>query len=280
MWVSCVKAFPTVFMTVPWLMLLAIRGRQVVPTRRAIASLALAATFAQLGGNVLFQVALGGIGIALTVPLTLGAMIVTGAILGRFVLQEQITWRSLFSMLVLISSIVVLSVGAGTAQESLNNLQGLQAGNELRVIKGVASSIVAGFSYALLGTVIRKNVSGRVRLPAALFIVSVVGAVGLGAMSLCRIGIAGIEATEPIDWQLMILAGLCNAVAFLSLTKSLQLTGVVHVNALNASQVAMAAIAGLLIFDEPLTVALASGVFMTGIGLLLMKRKRPQGSTK
>jgi len=255
-------------------MVLKLRGQRVMPTRRAVLALTLASVFAQLGGNVMFQIALGVIGIALTVPLTLGSLIVTGAVLGRFVLQEQITGRSLASMVVLIAAIVVLSLGAETAQESLDTLQNVQEGSGLIVVAGVASAIVAGFSYALLGTTIRKSISGSMRLPAASFIVSIVGAVGLGTAAMTRIGVGGVLATRPVDWQMMIWAGICNAVAFLALTKSLQLTGVIHVNALNASQVAMAAIAGFVLFHEPLSFALVCGVLMTGVGLLMMRRLR------
>ena len=72
------------------------------------------------------------------------------------------------------------------------------------------------------------------------------------------------------------LAGVSNAVAFWALTKALQLTGVVYVNALNASQTAMAALAGVFFFQEAITLPLMAGVALTAVGLLLMKRRRKQ----
>ena len=48
----------------------------------------------------------------------------------------------------------------------------------------------------------------------------------------------------------MLAAGVCNTVAFIALTKSLQLTSIVYVNSLNATQATMAAIAGVFIFGE------------------------------
>lgn len=249
-----------------------------MPTRKALIALVLTGAFAQLGGNVMFQVALGAVGIALTVPLTLGAMILTGAVLGRFVLHEIVSWRSVASMAVLILAIGVLSLGAGAAHTNLDTSKSPEVGSGLVVVLGVGAAILSGFSYALLGAAIRKCVSGSVLLPTTLFVVSVVGATGLGAIALARVGVSGAIATRPADWQMMLLAGLCNAIAFLALTKSLQLTGVVHVNALNASQVAMAAIAGLLLFNEPLTTPLMVGVLLTGLGLLLMRSRRFQRS--
>ena len=59
--------------------------------------------------------------------------------------------------------------------------------------------------------------------------------------------------------------------AFWALTKALQLSSVLFVNGLNASQTALAALAGVLMFDEPLTRAMVSGVALTALGLLLMR---------
>jgi drug/metabolite transporter (DMT)-like permease len=101
--------------------------------------------------------------------------------------------------------------------------------------------------------------------------ICLVGTVGLGAASVQRIGWAGILATDRRDWAIMLVAGVFNCVAFFLLTKALQMTGLVHVNALNASQAAMAAVAGVLLFHEPLTWPLGSGIALTIIGLLLMK---------
>ena len=58
--------------------------------------------------------------------------------------------------------------------------------------------------------------------------------------------------------------------AFVSLTKSLQLTSVVYVNALNATQATLAALAGVLIFKEALSPWLAIGVGLTIGGLMLL----------
>jgi drug/metabolite transporter (DMT)-like permease len=77
-------------------------------------------------------------------------------------------------------------------------------------------------------------------------------------------------ATQPLDLALMLAAGVCNTVAFMALTKSLQLTSVVYVNALNATQVTLAAIAGVVIFREALSPWLTLGVVLTIGGLVLM----------
>jgi drug/metabolite transporter (DMT)-like permease len=87
-------------------------------------------------------------------------------------------------------------------------------------------------------------------------------------------------ATTPRDLWLMLAAGVCNTVAFVALTKSLQLTSVVYVNALNATQATLAAVAGVVIFHEALSPWLALGVGLTIAGLLVLAKAhramRPQ----
>jgi drug/metabolite transporter (DMT)-like permease len=59
--------------------------------------------------------------------------------------------------------------------------------------------------------------------------------------------------------------------AFAALTKALHLSSVPFVNALNASQSAMAAVIGVLLFREAFSLPLLSGVLLTAVGLLMMR---------
>jgi drug/metabolite transporter (DMT)-like permease len=121
--------------------------------------------------------------------------------------------------------------------------------------------------------VIRYGVKGRASLSITLFTVSLAGVVSLGLWSHWRIGWQGMWNTSPDDFGMMMLAGIFNAVAFLALTKALQLANLVYVNALNATQATMAAVAGVLIFHEAPSPELAFGVLLTIAGLLLMKQR-------
>jgi multidrug transporter EmrE-like cation transporter len=103
--------------------------------------------------------------------------------------------------------------------------------------------------------------------------------VSLGILSYARLGWQGIAATSGQQWWVMTAAGVFNFVAFLALAKALQLTTVVYVNALNASQVAMAAVAGVVLFRESSSPALALGVILTIGGLMLMRPARPERRT-
>ena len=276
-WVSCVKSLPTVVFIGLWLVWKVVRGNRLIAKVRVIGALILAGLFGQIAGNVAFQWSLGIIGIAISVPLLLGTMIVSGAILGRMFLNESVTKQMVTSMAILILAICVLSVGARKASESVraeaeqSTRDFDQPTNWILLPLGIAAASCSGFAYAVLGIVIRYAVLGRASIAATLFTVGIVGAISLGLWSWFQIGVEGMLATTGSEWIVMFQAGVYNAIAFLALTKALQLTTVVFVNAVSASQTAMAAIAGVLVFQETPTIAMWSGVALMVFGLLLMK---------
>jgi drug/metabolite transporter, DME family len=59
-----------------------------------------------------------------------------------------------------------------------------------------------------------------------------------------------------------------------ALTRSLQLTSVVYANALNATQAGLAALAGIVFFQEAQSGELLVGVLLTIAGLVLMRQRR------
>ena len=246
-------------------------GVESVPPWRPLSALIAASLICQLLGNVVFQWSLGVVGMALTVPLALGTMIISGAVMGRIFLLEPVTLRMAISMHFLIAAIFVLSLGAGDASRSVSH--GPVPPSFWLVAAGVTAACLSGVAYALLGVVIRYSVTERMSIPMTMVTVTLTGLLALGVFSLARVGVAGMLATVPRDFWMMMLAGFFNAVAFLALTKSLQLIPVVYVNALNATQATMAAIAGVVIFAESSSSALWAGVAMTVMGLLMMQRR-------
>jgi uncharacterized membrane protein len=109
---------------------------------------------------------------------------------------------------------------------------------------------------------------------ATTFTVAFVGLISLSTVTFVRLGWPGLAAVERGDWLVMLLAGICNVVAFVALARALQLTTLVYVNALNASQVAMASVVGIVLFGEPASAGLATGVGLTVLGLLIMPRQK------
>ena len=165
------------------------------------------------------------------------------------------------------------ALGAGDAHRSVAGPTLHGTADWWLVALGVAGAMSSGLAYSILGVVIRYGVKGRASLSITLLTVSVFGVVSLGGWSLWRIGWQGMWNTSPDDFAMMVAAGIFNAVAFLALTKALQLANLVYVNALNATQATMAAVAGVLIFHEAPSPELAFGVLLTIAGLLLMKQR-------
>jgi len=252
-----------------------------------------AAVVCQVLGNVVFQWSLGVIGMALTIPLMLGAMIFGAAVLGRLVLREPVTPMMAAALLVLVAAVFVLSAGArqvsGVDPPDTLATSGRHAAGGTGLFKrpdggpvtpvlllaGAGAACLAGLAYAQLGVVIRSVVKDSMSVAMSIVTVTLTGVLMLGGTSLLiSPGLSAILETPPVDFSFMVLAGLCNAAAFLALTKSLQLIPVAHVNALNATQAGMGALAGIVIFSEPSSWHLWVGVAMTIFGLLLMRGPR------
>lgn len=270
-WVSFVKAIPTVALFAPIALweLLGNRGRT-LPTRKTLLLLVGASFCGHIFGNVMFQWSLGVVGVAMSVPLCLGSMILGGALLGKFFLGEEIGLRAARAMVMLLVAIAVLGLGARAAAVGVTE----QVPPWYLVAAGVLTPVIAGFGYAILSVGVRNGVSSNVSVFMSLSVVCGVGMVVLGPICLVTAGFRELLATNSYQLAVMLIAGIWNAVAFLSLTLSLRHTSVLYVNSLNASQNAMAAVAGVLIFQEPLTVYLIVGVILTALGLAMMSRKQ------
>ncbi|MGY8769818.1 MAG: DMT family transporter [Pirellulales bacterium] len=269
-WVSFVKAIPTVAIYAPLVLWQLNSGKITYPTRKAFIILAIASVTGHLFGNVAFQWSLGIVGVAMSVPLCLGMLILGGAVLGRMFLHERISRQSGVSILVLILAIVVLSFGAGEANQAVQTSK--QPGTPWIVLGGVICACLAGLSYAALGAAIRYGVAGKTSVMMTLVIVCGTGMLALGPLCLLTPGISEMQQTKLPQLGTMLMAGVWNAVAFYALTRALKMTNVTFVNSLNASQTAMAALAGILFFAEPMTFPLGAGLLLTIVGLLIMRR--------
>jgi drug/metabolite transporter (DMT)-like permease len=275
-WVTCVKAVPTVVVAALFTLIGVRNASRVKMTGRAFAALTAAGLLAHLVGNVGFQRALELLGLALTVPVSLGSMMIGGALIGRAWLGEPVTSRVAAAMGVLFVAICILSLGAhGDSAPALPiETENTDPSRPLAVGAGVVLAALSGISYAALGAVIRHVVGRTVALAPMLLVVSLSGLISLGAWSVARLGVGEMLATGSSTWTYMLGAGILNAVAFFALSKAIHLTSFLHVNLLNASQAALAAAAAVLFFDEKLTLPLCLGLVLTVVGLLLMRRRR------
>lgn len=267
----CIREAVTVVLVAPWLLGRAVRGQSVGLSMRALGVLFAVSAAAQILGNQSHQWALGVVGLSIVVPVSFAAVLITGPLLGRFVLGEPVAARGWAAVAMVISAIVVLSSGAGSADPSAIVAAGGLSG---KVLAAVAGSALAGMTYATLTVAIRKNVSADAPIAPIMLIVTGMGVLTIGPISWARVGWEGWQALPGEAWLLLLTAGFVNFAGFLSLTVGLRMTPVVHANVLSAAQVAIAATAGLLIFREPLTITLMVGVVLTIWGILLIGGKR------
>lgn len=268
-WVSSVKTLPTVAGALPWLIWSWHRGQRLFPARGVVLELLAAGLLGQLAGNVMFQWSLGIVGLAITVPLCFGAIICSSVVLGRVWLHESVTPATLLSVGMIVAAIWILSLSADEAYQSILT----ESVSTRRIAAAVAAACVAGSAYGVLGMVIRRAAIADASVAATTFLVSGVGAVSLTMLSWQQQGWAGIQQTTADQWVLMVSAGICNFVAFVALTRALQITSLIFVNVVNASQVAMAAVMGVLLFGEEVSLGLLLGSTLTVLGLLMMPRK-------
>ncbi len=263
------KAATTTCIFLPWLCHIASKGKRVLPQGKYLWVLLFGAVQTQIFGNCGHQIALGIVGMAIAVPIYMGTLVASSAVLGRVFLNEGVKPTVAISLAVLVVSVMLLSVGGEAAGKSIRAEQKLFLAN-LPFVIGIVAAIGTGLAFAVLSICIRYVLRSGVPTQTPLVFVGMAGAVGFGIVMLMREGPGVIEHHSPRSWAMMLSAGICNATAFLCLSWSLKLLPVVYVNAINVSQVAMAAAIGILLFSEPLSVWLSTGlmVMVVGFGLL------------
>ncbi len=270
-WVICLKELVTVATVGPWLAWRACSGKVVLPPARTLAVLMLLGLVTQIGANLPVIWAMSVVGLAITIPVCMGVNLMASAVIAWVVLGERGSKTSAMAIGCLIGSIGLLGMGSSQANASMAALAGAAAG-PFWVVLGVAAACLGGCIYASLAVVIRPSVTGSASPAAVVFVITGMGVVSLGPLSIWRHGAAGLLSTPPRDLCVMLAAGALNMLAFLAITKALQLTTVVHANALSASQVAMAVVAGMFLFAEPPNPWLIIGVSLTILGIMLIDR--------
>ncbi len=258
--VSSVKAFPTVLLLGPFLLWMRFTKQRLLTNSKSLARFAAVALLGQFVGNAAFQIALGSIGLAKSVPITLGVLLIGGGLLGRFMLGEPLRRKTVIAIMTLLSAVIVLSLSQEDEAEPMDGSLWL----------GAACAAASGGAYALFGTVMRQSMNNGVSAPLAMFTSGMIGSIALSAFTLTRMSLDQVATVAGEDWWMMSIAGFFNFTAFVALSLSLKSLPVVAVNLINASQVAMAALAGVMLFAEPVTAGLVVGLGLTILGLAIL----------
>ena len=282
MWATCVKESVTVAVVGPYLAVMALRGGAWRLPRRWLALLVLVGLATQLGGNLAIQWAFGveGVGIAVSIPAMFSVMLTASAVMGLVLLGESVSRRSAGAIALLILAIVLLSTGAiarkgreeGARQKPSVPSHESEKGpsGPWLIAAGVGAACLAGGVFALLTIAIRTTGSRGVPVSRIVFVITAMGVLSLGSLSLARLGPQTLLHTPREQLGFMLAGGVFNLLAFLAITKGLQLTTVVHANVLNGSQIAMGAVAGILLFRESFNAWLLLGICLTIVGVVLI----------
>ncbi|MEM8678559.1 MAG: hypothetical protein AAGF97_04295 [Planctomycetota bacterium] len=268
--VSAVKSVPSVIvggLVAVWFIS---RSRRLLSQPRDLVPIAAAACFAHLAGNGLFQWALGVLGMAIGVPVTLGSLLVGSAINGRLFLAETVSRKMAISTTIVILSIVILSRGSDSAAASMNHAEPSSLAVQLLAL---GAFCVAGFAYSTLGAAVRFTGSRGMSVPLTMLVSGLVGVILMGSISWWQHPLHYFtQQVSAYDWAHMSWAALSNVCAFLSIILALHFTRLLHVNLLNAAQAAFAAIAGVCLFQEPLSGSLIAGVLLMAAGFAYASR--------
>jgi DME family drug/metabolite transporter len=273
MWATAMKETVAVVVLGPWFLVQLGRGRRFFPSLGWVGVVAGSALVAQFAGNIFQQWSFGVVGLAIAVPVIFSVSLSGGALLAWIFLGEAVPLRSLVALGLLILAIGLLSGGA------------MQAGSLLpetsvpKMLLGVGAACVAGGAFAQLGLMLRVASSNGLPPEGVVLLVTGVGAGLLGPISLYRLGPSLLVQTTPQQWAYMLGAGSCNLLAFLAITTGLRWTKLVRANLLNAAQVAMGALAGILVFGEAWNWAVGTGVALTILGLALISSPKREKTT-
>ena len=268
-WVSCVKAVPTILVVFPWLVWHYQKIERKICPPKLVVGLVLLSIASHFLGNVGFQWSLNKIGISLAVPICLGVLIVTGALVDWWFLKDKPSRRTILSMMILITAVIVLSTGGKDAFDEVK-----PDSNPYLLALAVGAVIISGVNYGFFGAVIKVVGNRGVSQPAIMTIISITGFLFLLVLSAFN-GAWEVPHNLKVGSLLqMILAGVCNAVAFVALVSAIKILSVTRYNLVNASQAALGAITGAVIFHEPVSGWMVGGIFLTVIGLMVMKRNK------
>lgn len=270
-WVSALKALPTAILAIVLLWRRRRRNLPLYPTTRPIPILIAGALMMQFGGNLGFQVALGHIGLAITVPLVFAFIICSGALLGNMFLGDRVSPKTVLSMAIMTVSIILLSYAAKLASTTPAGTDAVDTNNIVWL--GILMAIVSGLSYGINGVAIRKIARDALPIESMLIIYSMTGLICFGIMGPIMMGQERLLQIQSDEWTMMFLAGIFNAVAFFCITHSLKLLNISQVNVINASQNAMCAIIAVAIYSEPVSTPLILGIGLSIAGLLALDRK-------
>lgn len=252
-----------------WLAYGMYRGKVAFPGWRGILKLAAVGILTQMAASLPMLWSMAVIGLAIAVTLSLGASLFTCVVLGRVVLKERVSPQSLLAVALLVMAVGFLTFGA---QDSSLAVSSTAHYPPWMVLLATAMACLAGAVYGLLNVAVRRSVTGGMPPGIVALVIPLMGTVCMGPACLWNFGPSCVFAMPASDLLVVLVSGVLNVIAWFAFIRGLETTNVVNANVLTASQVAMAAVAGVLFFQETASPALVFGVAMTIAGMVSVGR--------
>jgi drug/metabolite transporter, DME family len=261
-----IKETVTVLFVAPWLIQRIARRKSLGTTWKLLGIMLFASVLTQLVGNMGQIHSLSTVGLTRTIPTIFAVMLIAGAVFGRMFLHERISLRSIVAIGILIASILLLQQTAKAETVTVSNLYS----------QGLGAAALCGFTYAILAVSIRYVSKAGMHPGIVMIVTTGVGTICLGGLGGYRTGFEQLTQISSQHWSVMLASGVFNCLAFFCLTIGLSLIRLTRANILNASQVAITATAGVLLFHEPFGAFLAGGILLTVLGIAMVGRSESE----
>jgi drug/metabolite transporter, DME family len=274
-WINCVQASVSAAVFGLYLLWRAVRGLPALPPWRELLALLVVGLVTQLGG-VLFVLGMSIVGVAVTATLQTGGMLAISAILGLLVLGERVSRLQISAIFLITLAVVFLSMGTESADAATAKRMSTAI-----ILLGIAAGLLAGFAFAVLTVGIRKTVTGNTSPQAIVFLINLMGVVVLGPWSAYQLGFQTLVQTAPCDLAMMLAAGVFNLLAFLLVTKSLQMISVVRFNVINNGlTTVLTAVVGIVLLSEPWNSTSLLGILLSMAGIVAISCAPPAAETE
>ena len=185
-------------------------------------------------------------------------------------LKERFNVRTFIGLSIVLAAICCIGIGLGLSSNTLTSLSQYGAGAIALVILG---GLLVGIMNSSTMASVRVAHKNSVPFWVPILLVPGSGTIVLGTLSWMEHGSGIFTALTYEQFGVALVAGIANLIAFAALVKGLGTTSLAYMNLLNASQVALGALAGILWFKELWNGFIIAGILLTIVAILTAKQK-------
>ena len=183
-------------------------------------------------------------------------------------LKERFNVRTFIGLSIVLAAVCCIGIGLGQSANTLTSLSKYGAGAIALIILG---GLLVGIMNSSTMASVRVAHKNNVPFWVPILLVPGSGTIVLGILSWMEHGSGILTALTYQQFGVAFLAGVANLIAFAALVKGLGTTSLAYMNLLNASQVALGALAGIFWFMEPSNGYIIAGIILTIAAILTAK---------